>query len=448
LSSAARLEPPFVAPPAQPLRGLAFIRAFVRNPLEVIPAAVYREDIVPVGTRRIFVTSPSLIRTVLVDERDKFRKLTTIRLLGPLLGSGILTSEGSEWKWQRQAASPMFRPSELASFVPAFVRAAETRVASWSDGSVQAIDVEMTRATFDVLSATLLPSTDSALAPAIHDSLAVLQKVGGWDLLLASMQWPQWLPRPGVFSEYRAMRQLRGTVRTYVAAARARGDTDPSLAQRLIAARDPESGQSMDEERLVDNVLTFYLAGHETTAKALGWTLYLLALAPDWARALRDEVEEVTGGQPLRSDHIDRLALTHQVLQESMRLYPPVPIMSRQAAVDTELEGHPVRVGTSVLMPIYAIHRHVRRWVDPHAFIPGRFAKAQEDAMPRYQYMPFGAGPRVCIGRTFAMMEAAAMLATFVRRASFAPGDGLAPRPVARVTLIPGGGIPLRVTRL
>jgi cytochrome P450 len=195
----------------------------------------------------------------------------------------------------------------------------------------------------------------------------------------------------------------------------------------------------------VDNLLTFYLAGHETTAKALTWTLYLLACSPGWTRALEEEIARVTGGSEVNAAHIEQLVLTQQVLKESMRLYPPVPLMTRQAVADTRLGEHAVRAGTSVVMPIYAIHRHAKRWADADAFDPARFAPEKEAAIPRYQYMPFGAGPRICIGMGFAMMEATAMLATLLRHASFAPVAGREPAPVARVTLIPGGGMPLAV---
>jgi cytochrome P450 len=447
----AALVPPRVAPASKPLGRLAFVTRFVRNPLEVIPQAAYEEDFVPVGgrVRRAWITSPALVKGVLLDERDKFRKLTQIRLLGPLLGRGILTSEGAEWKWQRQAASPMFRPQELASFVPALVRAAQARVEKWRaapPGTVQPIDEEMTRATFDVIAATLLPTVDARLPPAIRESMRTLQRTGAWDLLFASMNLPHWLPHPGMLSEMRAMKRLRASVAQVIRESKSGGAAIQSLTRRLVEAQDPESGQSMDEERLVDNVLTFYLAGHETTAKALTWTLYLLSRSPEWAAAIRDEVEQVTGGAAVAAEHVDRLAVTQQVVKEAMRLYSPVPIMSRQAIAAARIDGRDIAAGTSVLLPIYAIHRHRARWEEPDAFRPERFSPASEAALPRYQYMPFGAGPRVCIGRAFAMLEAAAMLATFVRHASFAPAGGPEPVPVARVTLLPRDGMPLRVT--
>ena len=450
----AMLIPPRIVPPPKPLGRLAFIARFVRNPLEAIPQAVYEEDFVPLGganARTVWVTSPALIRAVLVDQRDKFRKLTQIRLLGPLLGKGILTSEGADWKWQRQAASPMFRPAELASFVPMFVRAADDTLERWRaspQGSVQAVDADMTRATFDVISSTLLPSVEAGFGAGVLRATHVLQRFGGWDILYASLNVPRWMPRPAGAAKFRAMQHLRASVMSLVRARRtehAAGRAPDDLLDRLVLARDPETHAAMDDEQLVDNLLTFYLAGHETTAKALTWTLYLLARSQEWTARLVDEIERVTRGAPIASAHVESLVLVRQVLRESMRLYPPAPMMSRQAVEDTELDGHRITRGMSVLIPIYAMHRHARRWENPDAFDPARFAPEREGNIPRYQYMPFGAGPRVCIGMSFALIEATAILATLLRGARFEMAAATDPVPLARVTLVPGGGMPLRV---
>ncbi|HEX7605133.1 MAG TPA: cytochrome P450, partial [Usitatibacter sp.] len=359
------------------------------------------------------------------------------------------TSEGADWKWQRQAAAPMFRPQELASFVPAFVRAAEDALARWCampPGSVQAIDEDMTRATFEVIAATLLPSADENFARTVQGSVQSLQRFGPWGILYASMNLPPWLPHPGMFAQARAVRTLRSTVTALVRERKGESDPPDDLMRRLIAARDPETGRSMGEAQLVDNLLTFYLAGHETTAKALTWTLYLLARSLEWTAALEDEIERVTGGAAIRGEQVADLVKVQQVLKESMRLYPPVPMMSRQAVADARIGGHAVRAGTSILMPIYAIHRHAKRWDRADEFDPARFSPEREAAIPRYQYMPFGAGPRVCIGMPFAMIEATVILATFLQRARFALARDDEPTPIASVTLIPKGGMPLKVS--
>jgi cytochrome P450 len=446
--------PPHVAPSPRPRGRVAFIALALRNPLQTIPAAVYEDDTVPRfdwRPPRLWVSEPSLIRTVLLEERDKYRKLTQIRLLSPLLGKGVLTSEGADWKWQRQASAPMFKPQDLLGFVPAFVRAAEDTVSRWRAAparTVHAIDHDMTRATFDVISATLLPSPDAAFGDDIQRGVRMLQRSGAWDILYATMNVPAWMPRPGMVTSARAVRMLRGRVLGVLRdrqAAREKGAASDDLLERLIAARDPESGRTMDDGQLVDNLLTFYLAGHETTAKALTWTLYLLSRSREWASILEDEIERVAGRSPIRAEHIDKLILVQQVVKESMRLYPPVPIMTRQVVEDTTLAGYRLPVGASVMMSIYAIHRHRKRWERPHEFDPTRFAPSAEAKIPRYQYMPFGAGPRICIGMPFAMMEATAMLATFLQRAKFDFAGRADPIPVARVTMNPKGGMPLAV---
>ena len=448
----ARFTPPRIVPASRPLGRLGFVAAFLRNPLEAVPRAAFEEDFVSLGgkgTSRIWVTSPALIKAVLLDERDKFQKITQIRLLRPLLGKGILTSEGADWKWQRQASASMFRPQELAGFVPTFVRVAEDVVKKWRaapPGTTQRIDLDMTRATFDVVSATLLPSAD---APAFERSMGLFQKSGGWGQLYAAMNVPRWVPHPGFLAAKRAIDVMREAVAQMIHERhrlQKEGGVEPDdLMRRLIAAHDPETGQSMNDEQLIDNALTFYLAGHETTAKALTWTLYLLARSPEWTAALKEEIARVTGGAPIAAAHIEGLVRVRQVLREAMRLYPPVPMMSRQAVADARIGEHEVKAGASILMPIYAIHRHARRWEDPDVFDPERFSPEREAQMPRYQFMPFGAGPRVCIGMAFAMLEATAMLATMLQSVRFETVEGHDPMPVARVTLAPRGGMPLKV---
>ena len=443
MAATTALIPPRAATPAAPLGRLAFIAAFVRNPLEALPREVYERDAVPYGAR-LWITAPALIRTVLLDERERYRKLSTLRLLGPLLGRGILTSEGAEWKWQRQAAAPVFRQADLLRLVPDFVRAAARLVERWqASPGMHAIDRDMTRATFEVISSTLLPSTDASLAPVFERSMGAFQRGAGWGILYASTGMPRWLPRPGMLAAARAAAALRGA--THAVLRDNRDARAEGLVRRLIDARDPETGRAMDDTRLVDNLLTFYLAGHETTARALSWTLYLLARSPDWSSRLAEEIASVTGGAPVAAEHIEKLTLVQQVLKESMRLYPPAPLIARQAIEDGELGGLPVRRGMSVVMPIYAIHRHAKHWSEPDAFEPSRFSPEREAAIERYQYLPFGAGPRICIGMAFAMIEATAMLATMLQRVRFSPVEGRDPYPVARVTLLPRGGVTLRV---
>jgi cytochrome P450 len=449
--------PPRVSPPAQRLPLYRFIPAFVRNPLAVMPAAVYEQLMVRYDAGRwptIYVTDPALIKTIMLDKRDIFlRTAIEGRVLGPVLGNGVLTAQGADWKWQRQTAAPLFRHQDLLGFVPAIVAAAQQQAATWkrsSPGTTFQIDSDMTKVTFDVISATLLPGGETHVQPNIeranHDFLGPIS----WTMVYAILDLPKWFPHPGKLRMAAAARVLRGSVAELIAARRA-GQADAKamrpddLMQRLLDAKDPETGKSMSDEQLIDNLLTFFSAGHETTAKALTWTLYLLARAPEWDAQLVEEIRRVAGDAPITAAHIEKLVLTTQVLKESMRLYPPAPVISRITNAATELGGEPVAAGVQTVIPIYAIHRHKRLWDDPDRFDPTRFSPEREAQLQRYQYMPFGAGPRICIGMAFAMIEAVAILATLIRSARLEVIDAYEPVPVSRVTLRPSRGMPLRV---
>jgi cytochrome P450 len=332
--------------------------------------------------------------------------------------------------------------------VPAFVRAAEARLAQWRAapaGAAQPIDVEMTRATFDVVAATLLPSADATLPAAIQKSVAMLSEAAGWDLLFASLNLPPWMPHPGMATSVRAMKTLRSRVASVIAERRAAGGEPGADLTRRPHRRARPRDLPGDGRRAPRGQRAHLLPGgardHREGAH--------LGVVPP--RALAGMVRGGGGrgrarGRTRAPDGgpCESLVATQQVLKEAMRLYPPVPIMSRQALVDAEVEGHAVRAGTSMLIPIYAVHRHEGRWADAHLFRPERFSPENEPAIPRYQYIPFGAGPRVCIGRSFAMLEATVMLATFLRAGELRD-DGAEPVPVARVTLVPRDGLRLKV---
>jgi cytochrome P450 len=443
--------PPFVRPSPKPLSRTAFLSRFIRNPLLVVPAEAYRDGMIVRDGRPpvVWLSDPDLIKTVFLDDRETYQKIVQIRLLSPLLGKGILTSEGDDWKWQRQASAPMFRHSELMTFIPTFVDAAEAQLKRWKEtpaGTVHDINDDMTRLTFDVISRTLLPSADRGLNDAVEQSTDTFQAGGAWMQLYAILGMPRWVPYPGKSASARATETLRASVLAMIAERRASGTTPDDLMARLMKAHAPGSTGPMTDEQLVDNLLTFYLAGHETTAKALMWTLYVLSRNPQWADAIRDEVKAVAGNKPLAAEHISRLHVTEQVIKESMRLFPPVPLLSRQVVKDTTLGGRALKAGTSVIISIYALQRHEAHWKDPHAFDPTRFAPEKERAISRYVYMPFGAGPRICIGMAFAQIEATAMLATLVRAMQFEAVSASEPMPIARVTLFPRDGMPLAVS--
>jgi cytochrome P450 len=448
---AAALYPPTIEPPDQPLRLERALMMYVRNPLRVLSRPVYEEPLVvfePSPSRIVvWVTRPDLVEQVLMG--DKFQKTDVEkRVLGGSLGDGVLTSSGAHWRWQRRAMAPLFRHQEILSYVPEMVGAAEGLAARWRQGGrrVREVDQEMIDVTFDVIARTMLTGGVPAEAAMIKKEGSVFLAKSSWELAWALLKLPTWLPHPGTWPRRRAGRRMRRAVGDIVTRRRAEGGANgDDLLGRLLAARNPETGEAMDDEHVVSNLLTLLEAGHETTARALAWTLYLLARAPEWQDRVRAEVTAVVGHGPIEAQHIARLAVTERVIKESMRLYPPAPVLVRTPVADTTLGDVAIPARAQVVIPIYAIHRHRKLWSDPDRFDPDRFLPEAEKTMPRMQYMPFGAGPRICIGMSFALVEAVALLATFVRVARFDWDGRHLPEPVSRVTLRPKGGMPLLV---
>lgn len=456
LSDTQRIPTPFypssVTAPSEPLRLFPFLLKFISNPLLVIPEAAYREKIVQYGRsvgRVAWVIDPALIKDVLIDRSALF-PITPLqkRVLGPLGGKGVLTAEGAEWRCQRQIAAPLFRHTELLKYVPAMSSAAEAMLATWAgdaSGGYRAIDKDMTRLTFNVISQTVLPGGDDHIGAAIEQASGDYFGPISWTFVYRFFNVPQWMPHPGRRRMLRAEKFLRTSVAALIAARQANPTSRNDLFGWLSEAKHPETGAPLGAELLLDSLLTFMMVGHETTAKALTWSLYLLSESEDWAERLREEIETVAGNEPIGPEHIDRLQLTQQVVKEALRLYPPVPSITRQAATDLELGGQHIAAGTLINIPIFVLHRHRSIWRDPDRFDPNRFAPDAEAKVGRTQFMPFGAGPRTCVGASFAMIEATAVLATLIRGARFRLKDVHRPTPVSRVSLAPKGGMPMRV---
>lgn len=447
------LYPPTIEPPDRPLKLTHALLTYVQNPLRVVSRPVYEEPLVvfqPSPKRTVvWVTRPDLVEQVLLS--DQFVKTDVEkRVLGGSLGDGVLTSNGAHWRWQRRTMAPLFRHQEILTYVPDMSTAAEALAARWrQDGRrVRAIDDDMIDVTFDVIAQTMLKGGVPAEAALIKREGTAFLANSSWELAWALLKLPTWLPHPATWTMRRAARRLRQAVGDIVARRRAEGSDGNDLLGRLLAARNPETGAAMDDEHVISNLLTLLEAGHETTARALTWTLYLLARAPEWQERVRAEVTAVAGSTPITPAHLPQLAITERVVKEAMRLYPPAPVIVRMPAADMKIGDLTVRARTQVVIPIYAIHRHRRLWVDPDRFDPDRFLPEREKAIPRAQFMPFGAGPRICIGMSFAQVEAVALLAAFVRAATFEWDGRHLPEPVSRVTLRPKGGMPLLVTPL
>jgi cytochrome P450 len=440
-------------PPPRPLPLVSGLWKFRHNFIETFPRSAYEEPVTRLKgplSDWLLLCDPDLIAELLVARADGFGQHTmTRRGLGPVIGdTSLLLAEGAEWRWQRRTVAPTFRHETLLAFVPVFSAIAAQYVARWRNARSDApIDVEadMNRIALDVIVETMLGGAAALNVAAYRDAVTTVLETVQWHGLLMMFRLPPWTPFPGRRRARRASQYLHREMHRVLGARRARQSPHPDLLDLLLTARDPETGRAMSDDELTSNLLTFINAGHETTAVALTWTLWLVARDPVLQRQLFEEVVAVAGDAPIDAAHVERLTLCRQALQEGMRLYPPVPAMSRQAHAETHLAGHRITPTTMVIVPIFVLHRNARLWDNPNTFSLERFAPDQAKARPRHAYLPFGAGPRICIGATFAMLEATVVLATFVRAFRLRPLPGHKPKPIARVSLRPQGGMPLLI---
>ena len=448
-------DPDFVPfePPPQPL-GLRGLPTFGRNYIEGIPRAAYEEKVVRIRSALsdlFLICDPDLIGEILVDKPDAFlRDVVTRRAFTPMIGpTSLFLAEGADWRWQRRAAAPIFRHDMLLSFVATFAAMADRQIERWRNAPRhQPVDAAaaMTRTTFEIIVEVMLGGSASLDADRYSRALTDNFNTIPWHVIYAVFSLPTWLPYP---KRRRAMLErdfLHRDIRRLVAARREAPSAQPDLLDLLLAARDPDTGRTMTDTEVMTNLLTFIIAGHETTSVALAWTLWLLAKDQAVQQRVADEVAAVAGTSPIDAAHVDRLTFSRQVIQESMRLFPPAPLIPRQPRAPMELGGVPISPKTRVHIPVYALHRNVRLWDYPNAFDPDRFAPDRVKARSRYAFLPFGGGPRICIGASFATIEAAVLLASFIRAFRVDPVPGHKPKPVARVTLRPDHGMPLLIT--
>src|SRR3954466_8843522 len=289
-----------VSPPDQQLSAVQLIRTVIRNPIETWPKPVYEQPLYRsrfMGREIVFVMEPDLIRQVLVDQADAFVKAESLRrALQPLLGDAVLTADGARWRWQRQAAAPIFRPDQIRGFVPAMVAAAERRRELWLSRVGEEVNIaqEMMHTTFDIIAATMLSGQGRADVSRVEQAFTDYLNTTSWAIALILLRAPRWMPYPGRRRAERARDYLRGEVARIVSERRHGDQAYPDLITRLLKATDPETGRAMSDRDVVDNVLTFITAGHETTARALPWTFYLLSLHPEIEERVVQEVEAVT----------------------------------------------------------------------------------------------------------------------------------------------------------
>lgn len=369
-----------------------------------------------IGSRRIFqVNHPDLIRDVLVTHDWNFIKGPGLRASRPVLGNGLLTSEGELHRRQRRLVQPAFHSTRLASYGEMMVSGADAASRSWTDASPIAIDQEMMRLTFEIVGRTLFGADLGDDAGGVGSSLTralrlFLMLNNPAIQLLAPLRWI------AERKAARSRREIEQVLRKVIDEHRKDPNSyDDMLSMLLRSSEEGDTGY-MSEDLLLDESLTLLLAGHETTANALTWTWYLLGQHPETEERLHAELDEVLDGQLPNSSDLARLRFSGQIFREALRLYPPAWIVAREAVTDYRLGEIEVPAGSTLVMSPYATHRDPRFWDDPEEFNPDRWTDEASAARPKFTFFPFGAGTRVCIGEQFAIMEGVLLLATLAQR--------------------------------
>ncbi len=452
----APFRPPAPKPRDVPLGPVGLLLALRRNPVETWTRAHFEKPIL-VGRRVLgemaVVSEPAAIRRVLLDNVANYRKDDLQRrVLSPGLGNGLLTAEGKQWRAQRRTVAPMFTPRNVLSFAQQMAEAARAtveRLQRRRPGQIVDVSAEMARVTLEILERTIF--TDGLGQGPEHFREAVTRyfdtagRIDPLDLL----GFPDFIPRIGRIRSRPIMRFFRDTVDAIIATRR-KNLGDPNykrphdLLTLLLEAKDPETGEGLDEEELRANIITFVGAGHETTANALTWSLYLLSESPEWRARLEAEADRELGHGDAET-LAERLLETRAVIEEAMRLYPPAATLTREAIEPDMLAGRRIKKGMRVVVPPFVVHRHRLLWRDPDLFMPERFLGEARDKIDRFAYIPFGAGPRVCVGASFALQEAQIVLAHLMQAFRFEHVETHEIRPVQRVTLRPKDGMPMRI---
>ena len=441
------MHPPSV--PSLPVLGNAV--PFIRDPLGFLCGTRLRfGDVARVrlgSFETALVSHPDLVEEILVSQNRRWKKDKFVETLRPVLGEGLLSSDGDFWRRQRRLAQPAFHKDRIASYGTIMVEYAAKLAGQWKHGEVRDVHSDMMRLTLDIVAATLFGANVEDHAEAVGHALHAVATVVG-DPLELMIPILRRLPTPQRVRFDRAVATLDSIIYGVIDAREKNGDdnSEYDLLSMLLGARDDDGGR-MSKKQLRDECMTLFLAGHETTALALSWTWLLLSQHRGATQRLVKELDEVLGDRLPTMADLPNLKFTGHVITESLRMYPPAWSIGREAIDDVDVGGFLIKQGEDVMVSPWAMQRDARFYDDPHSFRPARWENDFGKTLPKYAYFPFGGGPRFCIGQQFALMEAVLLLATLAKAFDVDVQGKRSVKPQPSVTLRPKGGLTARLTR-
>jgi cytochrome P450 len=386
------------------------------------------------------ITEPEIIESILVTQARLYRKHFAVRILPIALGNGLLTSEGDFYTRQRKLVQPAMQRSQMPQYYPTFISYTQRMLAKWEAGQERDVLQEFMALTLGTASKTMFGADADRHAERVRAALRIGQAEFG-RRLVSIFQLPLWVPTPANLRLRRAARDLDEIIYGFIRERRASQQSHNDVLSRLLEARDEIDSTGMSDKQLRDECLTIFLAGQETTALTLAWTWYLLGQHPEAAARVYEEVDHVLQGRVPTLEDLPALTETEGVILEAMRLYPPIYVLGREPLVDTEIAGYHCPRGTTLLMPPYVVHRDPRYFDDPDGFHPERWRNNFEKQLPKCAYYPFSAGPRICLGATFAMVQLKLIVAMIAQQFQFTLAPNQQITPEVLVTLRPQPGV-------
>ena len=399
----------------------------------------------------VLCNSPESVQFALGAHTDSFeRKSPTHRhLLQPLIGDGLFVSHGDVWKQRRRIVASIVHPSRLSEFAPVMIETALEARARWAKLAPADLDAlsEMAQLTAEIICRAVFGrQLGRDRARQIVEGFSDYQRRIGRIDFISLIGLPDWVPRPHLPGVYRSVRRVHAAIDEVIATLRTHRDGEAtSVISRLFEARDESTGVPLDPQALRNEAIVLLMAGHETTANTLAWTWYILSQTPEVEQRIHREIDEVLSGRPPTLADVPKLIYTRAVLEEVMRLYPPVPVLSREAEREEFFAGRRIRKGSVIIVSPWLLHRHRKLWSKPDHFVPERFLPGSPEPISKFAYIPFSVGPRVCAGMAFGLTEAILCVATLAQRFKLRMKAGHQVEVKCRITLRPGESLPMQI---